>query len=107
MANLIVTFTSARPSPAQDNPAPVMVGSMARTEIIEIPSSSDGDTSSALEAEDNENIVSLYAEAACWVAVGTTPAVETTDGAYGHFIPAETPVQLWVEEGEKVAVIEA
>jgi hypothetical protein len=107
MANLIVTFTSARPSPAQDNPSPVMVGSMARTEVMEIPGASDGDSISTLAAAGQETIVNLYAEAACWVAIGETPEVETTEGSYGHYIPASLPVQFWVEVGEKVAVIEA
>jgi hypothetical protein len=65
MANLIITF--GRVSGQLEE------GSSARSEAIAI----DGtERTSALMAGGGDNVLTLYPEAACWVAVGRSPNAE-------------------------------
>src|SRR5688572_10844049 len=106
MASLVVTFTSAFPTPQRQVYAPVKVGSIARTELIELDAS-DASVVGTLSALASEHVVTLYAEAACYVQIGTSPtAVEPdTPGANVHFLAEGTRDDFWVAEGHKVAAI--
>jgi hypothetical protein len=104
MANLIVTFFEPIPTPKRAQYVPIPVGSSARTERIEVGAASAGGQIGALTAATGENGLRLEAEAECWVVVGSSPTVEAGQGWH---LDADAVLELWVEEGEKVAVIEA
>ena len=103
MASLVVTFTRAASSPFTGQP-PVEVGSDARTELIDLEGGTGGPESAAgeLMAQGSENIVSLYAQAACWIAISTEPEAEAESG---RFMDEGERLQLWVSAGQKVAAI--
>ena len=102
---LIVTFTRVERIPGLL--IPVEVADAARTEKIEIDSSSDGLEPSfgQLTAADGENVVSLYAEQACWVKVGKPDGAgnPTARPGEGRFLPAGDRMQLLVIPGSKVS----
>jgi len=102
MAKLHVKFGRV---PARDNPPPVMVGSATRVEYLEIDASSAGASDTETSARKSENVVSLYAEAACWVAVGAQGAAAKY-GASSHYIPAGGRLDLWISVGEFVSMAE-
>ena len=100
MATLIVTYSSAFPTPPRVATAPVAVGSMARTETITMPAAG------SLAAVAGENIVELLADADCWVAIGSDPdSTIATDGTGGaRKLKANLPYSFHVETGDTVAV---
>lgn len=102
---LVVTFSTVfPPSDPQHTHAPVMVGRSARTERIDVGAASAGGNIGALAASGGESIVRLYAAEDCWVVVGSSPTVQAGEG---WFMNTDTYLELWVEPGDKVAVIEA
>lgn len=103
---LIVTFTRVDRLP--NLMIPVEVADEARTERIAIDSGTDGLDSAqgTLEATDNENILSLYAQEACWVTVAKpdgqgSPVARPGEGRY---MAAGERIQLSVKPGHRVAV---
>lgn len=97
MANLIVTFTTYAGG------APVADGNRARTEQITIAGASDP---GVLKATLDERIVELYAGADCWIAIGITP-VAAAGGVGSRFLKSGSEREYWVEQDEKLAVIQA
>ena len=97
MANrLIVEFTDA----VREHP--VAYGRKVRTEVLDIPGSTEG-FSTTLAATAGNNIVSCYAEAPCWIAIGADPDPE--DGTQRRFMPAGLMRDFWIDAGEHVAVV--
>lgn len=108
MASLYVTFSSAFPAPAKARNVPLAVGSMARTEVLEIPSQSTGPSTGTLSAAAGEDVVELLSEQDCWVAIGAAPDPDAVSGGatLGRLIKADLPYQFAVATGDKVAVLE-
>ncbi len=102
MSNLIVTYSRAKGTGVALQ-LPVQLADSYRTEIISIDSGSDGlqSTAGALTAADGEHIVDIYADSACWVAIGATPVAAFGSGRY---FAAGERAQYWVEFGHSVAV---
>jgi hypothetical protein len=99
MADLIVTYTTALA--AVSRPAPVESGEDERTETIEIGAESAAGT---LTAADGEFIVSLLAEADCWVKIGADP---TAVAGSGRKLLEGERAQYSIRPGSRVAVIQA
>jgi len=77
MANLIVTFGRSMGTDRE-------YGGDARTEILAI---GGGATDGTLVARGSEDIVTLYAEADCWVTIGASPDPEAANvGANRRFM---------------------
>lgn len=108
MANLVVTFTTAFPTPARARDVPIAVGSVARSELVDIGSQSTGAGESTFSAAAGEDVVELTADIDCWVSIGAAPDPDhASDGSrQAHFLKADVPYAFWVAEGEKIAVIE-
>lgn len=108
MANLNVTFTKVVPSPEPAHKVPIAVGNAARSEKINIGSTSTPGTLSTLAGE---TVVELYAEANCWLQIGSSPVIDrdaNSDGDIdGFYMASGERLHRWVSEGEKVAVIAA
>lgn len=106
MADLIVTFTKiSAPSPLYSDP--LEIGSMARCEAINIGADS---ACSTLAAAAGEDIISLLANADCWIAIGAKPrAAAVVAGAIGvgRKLLSGTDSQFAVSIGDKIAVVQA
>lgn len=108
MANLIVTFTRGGHTPARHIGLPVMDLAVCRSEAVEIGVASE---QTDIECADDNDIVHLHAEAACWVAIGTNPTAAavaaSTDSEPSGSFPMDEGQQLQsaVQPGYKVAVI--
>lgn len=97
MASVYVTFTDA----VREHP--VIYGKKGRTEVLNIEASTAEDETT-LDANAGENIVSVYAEAACWVAIGDAPDPES---ANRHFIAAGERRDFWIDADQKVSIVSA
>ena len=108
MANLIVTFTRGGPVPARNIGLPVMDLRVCRTEAVEIGATSEA---TDIECADENDIVHLHAEAACWVSIGPDPTAEAATASTASEPVASFPMdegdklQSPVSAGDKVAVI--
>lgn len=96
MARLIVEFTDA----VREHP--VAYGRKVRCEILDIPESTEG-FSSTLAATAGNNIAILYAESDCWIAVGVDPDPE--DVTLRRFMAAGERRDFWIDAGERIAVV--
>lgn len=104
MADLIVTFSSVFPAAdSQHSYAPVMRGSKARTESLTMNTTASEQTGTA--AQSDEDVVDIYAEADCWVAIGADPDPESSDSRW--FMVEGDRIQFGVAAGDHVAVIAA
>lgn len=108
---LAVTFTRVVPSQGRVHLIPVVRGSAARTELIELVTDS---AVGQLAAEAGEDVVVLDCDVDCWVAIGPDPVAAVpvdvaSDGqAVGvHKVIAGQRTPFGVDLGDKVAVIAA
>lgn len=101
MANLVVTFTAAPVDVPRVNIIPLERGSVADTEQIVIGA---GSVAGAKAATGERSVVSLLAEADCWIAIGSAPVAAAGSGR--KMLSGER-LQFWCEVGDKVAAIEA
>lgn len=107
MAFLIVTFTRA------GSDLPVMSGRIARTEKLLITSGQTDPVVGNLVCDpgDNnqENVVDLLAEAACWVEIGENPAADDPSGGMGASFKLKEGerMQRFVVKGDRVSVVTA
>ena len=97
MASVYVTFTDA----VREHP--VIHGKKGRTEVLDIEANTAEDET-VLDAAAGENIVSIYAEAACWVAIGAAPDATSSNR---HFCAAGERRDFWIETDHKVSIISA
>lgn len=95
MASVYVTFGDA----VREHP--VMRGRVGRTQVLDIEEST-GEEESTLDANPGENIVSVYAQGDCWVAVGSAPNATTNPR---HPVFAGERRDFWIESDEKVAIV--
>ena len=83
----------------EGNPAPLGIRSSNSTETIAVGRTS---TQGAIVAESGTRVVTLLADEACWVEIGANP---TAVAGSGWKMNAGERLNLWVNVGEKVAVI--
>lgn len=100
--SLIVTFTSAYSYPSRREYAPLAVGNMARTELVDIAVTAAN--VSSLSCANNETAVELYSTEDCWIKIGEAPEAEV-EGATSRFLKAGVYKEYSVSEGHKVSVI--
>lgn len=103
MADLYVTFGKSYPGQPHTNQASLRHGSSARTEVLEIDTTT-AEATSTNSANAGEDIVDLVAGAACWVTIGASPVAVNQEGWH---LAANERLVLGVDEGDKVSVIEA
>lgn len=99
MSDLIVTFTRAIVDPPRAAIVPLEVARQARSEVV--PIGTGGDTTTAAAAA-GENVISLLAEADCWIDIGEDP--EAAVGTSRKMLEGER-LQFWAQLGDKVSVI--
>ena len=116
MSDLFVTYCSTKrnrygPSRGDDPKLLLEKGSDVRTEKIAIDTVAE---TGLLEADQYDDVVSVYAEAAAWFVIGDddtttlTPGEPESDGVSGsRYIASGERLQFLVSPGEKVAVIAA
>lgn len=98
MANLIVTFGKSLGGKLE-------YGADARTEELEI---TGGHTETGLVASGAEDVVTLYAQADCWVVLASNPDAEAADvGANRRFMKEGWQRQFAATSGMKVATTSA
>jgi hypothetical protein len=99
MARLVIEFTSASPDPMRINT--IERGDRCRLEIIDLATTEDG-VSGAAAGE--ENVIDLFAEAACWVQIGEDPEA-VAEGENCRFLNEGERRQFEVSPGQRVAAI--
>jgi hypothetical protein len=104
MARAIIEFTDAFPDPPKSIVLPIEVGSVVRSEVITIPTATQG-SATTLSAAADEAVIDIYVEADCWVAIGSDPTAEAND-ASSRFMKANERRQFWAATGDKVSVVE-
>lgn len=92
MSDLIVTF--GRRDGALE------AGANARTEVLVISGSRE---ETDLSAGTADNVVTLYAEADCWIAIGKSPNAE--NGVIRRFLPSSSQKRFSIRTGEVVSVV--
>lgn len=98
MANLIVTFGKSLGGKLE-------YGSDARTEELEI---TGGHTETTLAANGSEDVITLYAQADCWVVLANNPDAEAANvGANRRFMKEGWQRQFAAAFGMKVATTSA
>lgn len=96
MSDLIIEFTDA----VREHP--VEYGRKVRTQVLVIPASTE-EAETSLAAAAGQNIVDIYAEAACWISIGTDPDPESLTAR--RYMAAGERRQFWIDTGEKVGVV--
>lgn len=97
MASVYVTFTDA----VREHP--VIHGKKGRTQVLDIEAST-AEEETTLDANPGENIVSIYADGACWVSIGAAPDPASENR---HFVASGERRDFWIETDHKVAIISA
>lgn len=99
---LYVTYSKSIPPGGGGRALPIADGSEARTEKIQLDNTAGGGVGS-LSCATGEDIVSLKAQAACLVEIAAAPTAGTEVDCW--FLDDGDRIELWVDPGEKVAVV--
>ena len=95
MANLIVTFGKSLGGKLEYGPD-------ARTELVAI---GGGHEESTLESLSSEDVMTVYAEADCWYAIGVNPDAEAAQvGANRRFLAEGKDRQFTIGRNMRVSV---
>lgn len=104
MADLVATYTTSPASSVRVNRGQYVeleTGNEADTEALVIGVAS---VAGAKAATASRRVLSLLAEAACWITVATAPVAAAGSG---RKLLANERTKLWLDAGESVAVIQA
>ena len=98
MATAYVTF--GKPATTEnDSPAPIYQGDDAVTEVV----STSGTSAQTTGTSDGVGVATVFCATAVMALAGSNPTASATAGRY---VPANLPIDIRVEDGDKVALID-
>lgn len=98
MATAYVTF--GKPATTEnDSPAPIYQGDTTASETV----TTSGTSAQTTGTSDGVGVATIFCASALYALAGSNPTVTATNGRY---IPANLPIDIRVEDGDKVALID-
>lgn len=90
---------------ASDNvQPPIMKASKIRSGRIVPSSASIGSTQGSLSSDETEDVITIYTQEDCWIALGSNPTAQA-EGSGSMFLASGERVYFGVTSGTKLAAI--